>query len=260
MRDKIREVVKILKNSQRILFVTGAGISADSGLPTYRGIGGLYNDNFTSAGVPIETVLAGQTLRVRPELTWKYLLQLEERCRNAKFNTAHKIIAQMDDYFDYVRVFTQNIDGFHKAAGSKNVTDIHGDMHILYCESCSWRKYFDDYSKLSLLPLCPECEKPIRPEVVFFGEMLPVSKIDSFTGEVDTFDVYFSIGTTGVFPYIKYPFLVAHQLNRPVVEINPSDTELSALADIKISEGATDALAKIWELYKKEAGFNRKEG
>jgi len=105
----IAQIAKLLKNCKSILFITGAGISADSGLPTYRGIGGLYNDKLTEDGISVETALAGETLRKRPEVTWKYLAQIEENFRNAKFNRGHEVIAEMEKYFERVWVLTQNI-------------------------------------------------------------------------------------------------------------------------------------------------------
>ena len=79
IKEEIEQIVKLLQKSKSILFITGAGISADSGLPTYRGVGGLYNDTVTEEGIPIETALAGETLNTKPEITWKYLSQIENR-------------------------------------------------------------------------------------------------------------------------------------------------------------------------------------
>src|ERR1039458_6334427 len=95
-------VVDILARSRSILFITGAGISADSGLPTYRGIGGLYNAEHPEEGLPIEEILSGEMLRCRPELTWKYLGQIEQATRGAQFNRAHEVIAEMESSFERV--------------------------------------------------------------------------------------------------------------------------------------------------------------
>ena len=121
----IVHITKLLKDCKSILFITGAGVSADSGLPTYRGIGGLYNNKLTEDGIPVEMTLAGETLRTHPEVTWKYLLQIEENCRTARHNRAHEVIAEMERHFTRVWVLTQNIDGFHQVAGSRNLIDIH---------------------------------------------------------------------------------------------------------------------------------------
>src|SRR3989338_9673158 len=104
--ENIRKVIQLLKGCQSIFFITGAGISADSGLPTYRGIGGMYNDKATEEGIPIETALAGETLQNHPEITWKYLSQIEKNCRQAKFNQPHQLIAEMERYFKRVWVLT----------------------------------------------------------------------------------------------------------------------------------------------------------
>jgi len=244
---RIEQVVTLLKKSKSILFITGAGISADSGLPTYRGIGGLYNDNVTEEGIPIEMALAGQTLEKQPEITWKYLAQIEKNCRNAKYNRGHKAIAEMERYFERVWVLTQNIDGFHRAAGSKNVLDIHGDMHRLLCAKCGWRKTIEDFSQIEIPPKCPDCKATARPDVVFFGEMLPEDKLTLLYRELKSgFDIYFSIGTTSIFPYIQQPILHARSCGRPTVEINPAQTEVSDIVDIKLGIRAAEALDMIW--------------
>ena len=246
--EKIKKVSELLKDAKSILFVTGAGISADSGLPTYRGMGGLYENDATEDGIPIEMALAGETLRKKPEITWKYLSQIEKRCRAAKHNRAHEILVEMEERFDRVWVLTQNIDGFHHAAGSKNVIDIHGDMHNIRCEGCGWKTRVENYDGLSIPPFCPKCGSIARPDVVFFGEMLQSHQVDLMEREVgQPFDIYFSIGTTSVFPYIKHPMALASHLQRPTVEINPDKTEISNWIDIKIPLGAADALDAIWK-------------
>jgi NAD-dependent deacetylase len=251
-RRLIAKAASFLKEAQSILFITGAGVSADSGLPTYRGIGGLYNEGATDEGIPIEMTLAGEMLRKRPEITWKYLSQIEQRCRGAKFNRAHEVIAGMERHFERVWVLTQNIDGFHYAAGSKNVIDIHGNMHELLCESCGWRKGLKDFSEISIPPKCPQCGRAARPDVVFFGEMLPQDKLRALSAELQKgFDVYFTVGTTSVFPYIQEPIAQAKRLGKPTVEINPSETEVTHLVDVKIPLGAAQALDAIWKEYRK---------
>lgn len=235
-----------------IMFITGAGMSADSGLPTYRGIGGLYDNTPTEEGMSIEMALSGEILRTKPEITWKYISQIEERCRGACYNRGHKIIAEMENHFERVCVLTQNVDGFHQAAGSQNVIDIHGDIHQLLCPECSWTQYMDDFCALSIPPECPKCRSIIRPDVVFFGEILPEAKLKRLLKELETgFDLYFSVGTTSIFPYIMQPMLFASHLGRPTVEINPGQTEISPFVDYKISRGAAETLDILWESFKK---------
>ncbi|MHB8899035.1 MAG: Sir2 family NAD-dependent protein deacetylase, partial [Thermoguttaceae bacterium] len=108
--DTIRLVADLVRVSDRILFITGAGVSADSGLPTYRGVGGLYNRGETDDGVTIEEALSGPMLEVRPDLTWKYLWQIGEACRGALPNAAHRIMAELESEKAEVWVLTQNVD------------------------------------------------------------------------------------------------------------------------------------------------------
>ena len=245
-RDVIAEVTDRLAGARSALFITGAGISADSGLPTYRGVGGLYNETDTDEGIPIEVALSGQMLRDRPDLCWKYIHQIEQACRGREPNRGHRVIAELEARLDRVVVLTQNVDGFHHAAGSSRVIDIHGDIHRLRCIGCDARRRVADYADLAIPPACDRCGALVRPEVVLFGEMLPEAAITALRDELVTgFDIVFSVGTTSVFPYIMEPVVLARRAGRPTVEINPGRTEVSDVVDHKIAAGAADALDAI---------------
>ncbi len=246
--DKLDAVVSLLGDAQNILCVTGAGISAESGIPTYRGIGGLYNDVDTPEGIPIEEALSGETMRREPSVTWKYIHQIEAASRGASFNRAHEVLSAFEERFERVWILTQNVDGFHRKAGSTNVIDIHGDIHRIVCTSCDYRMTVDDYTGLSPLPVCPECDEPLRPDVVLFGELLPFEKVEIMQRELDRgFDVVFSIGTTSVFPYITRPVLEAKLQGKATIEINPGTTMLSGEVDVQLPLGAVEALDALWD-------------
>ncbi len=236
-----------LARARRVLFVTGAGISADSGLPTYRGIGGLYNDQHTDDGLPIEVALSGEVMEIQPEITWKHLAQIEATCRGAKPNAAHRIIAALQERVS-TTVLTQNIDGFHRQAGSTDLIEIHGDLFELYCPHCGHRETRADYSGLKQLPPpCPHCLGHLRPAVVLFGEALPKPAVQRLEQILDEgYDLVFSIGTTSVFPYIAQPFVAARQFDALAVEINPTPTEVSRFADVTWRCGAATALEALW--------------
>ena len=104
---------RLLSAAKRILFITGAGLSADSGLPTYRGVGGLYEGALTDIGLPIEQALSGEVFRSRPDITWRYLAQIESSCRGARPNAGHYAIARLAALHGKVTTLTQNVDGFH---------------------------------------------------------------------------------------------------------------------------------------------------
>ena len=250
-KEAIESIVDFLVHSRHILFVTGAGISADSGLPTYRGIGGLYNAETTEDGLPIEEALSGQTMDQRPELTWKYLAQIEQTCRDARPNRAHEVIAEMEAHFERLWTLTQNVDGFHRQAGARHIIDIHGDLHHLRCTQCSFWQAVENYAELSFPPRCPRCNAILRPDVVLFGEVLPKEKLHTLYREMyEGFDMVFSIGTTSVFPYIAEPVRWAAQQKRPTVEINPGTTCVSHLVDVRLPMRAAPALDMIWNRYR----------
>jgi len=241
----LERIQERLAQRSRILFITGAGLSADSGMPTYRGIGGLYNQGVTEDGVTIEEALSGPMLRRNPALCWKYIAQIEAACRGAEPNAGHRAIAALEDSHE-VHVLTQNVDGLHARAGSTRVIPIHGDVHFLHCTRCPWTLEVADYANLALPPKCPDCSSLVRPEVVLFGEMLPSAPLRALIAEVERgFDVVFSVGTTSVFPYIADPVLQARARGALTVEVNPGDTPVSGLVEEKIAQGAAAVLSAL---------------
>jgi NAD-dependent deacetylase len=240
-------VSQVFARARSVLFITGAGISADSGLPTYRGIGGLYEDATTEDGFAIEDALSGDMLRERPEVCWKYIHQIERACRGATWNRAHEVLALMEARYERTWVLTQNVDAFLHRAGSKNVIEIHGDVHRLTCTRCPYRDRVEDYAGLSIPPRCPDCGAIVRPEVVLFGEMLPGAAVAALEHELGRgFDLVVSIGTTSVFPYIAAPIVLARRAGRDTVEINPGTTDVSHVVAHRMRNRAAAALDAIW--------------
>ncbi len=251
--DQIEEITAILRRARSVLFITGAGLSADSNLPTYRGVGGLYNDDRTEDGVPIEVALSGHMLQHRADITWRHIRRIEEACRGATFNRGHEVIANLEKTLPRVWVLTQNIDGFHTLAGSRNIIDIHGDLRALACTACSFQTRVVEYSGLAKpVPICPLCSGVIRPEVVLFGEMLPDAKVARLERELrEGFDMVFSIGTSSLFPYIVEPVVRARFDGTPTVEINPGTTDISRMVGYKLNAGAAEALDAIWQAFQR---------
>lgn len=240
------QVAALCAQAGRLLFVTGAGISADSGLPTYRGIGGLYEQDLTDEGLAIEEALSGPVFSRRPDITWKYLAQIEANCRGAGPNAAHFAIAELERRHPGSMVFTQNVDGLHRIAGSRNLVEIHGSLHRLRCTECGRGREVADYAGLDLPPACPACGGLLRPDVVLFGEELPMAGIDRLEQALASgFDLVFSIGTTSVFPYVAGPVLWARHIGIPTVEINPGHSEVSDLVDFRLRMGAAKAMTAL---------------
>ena len=244
--NSLDQIAHELAAANSVLFITGAGISADSGLPTYRGVGGLYNSETTAEGLSIEDALSGEVFAIRPDITWKYIAQIEENCRGAVPNAAHLAIAELETLLSRVMVFTQNVDGLHRQAGSRDVVEIHGNLQELLCIDCAFEETVTDLAGRELPPLCPKCRGILRPKVVLFGEALPEAAMDHFLDAMeDGFDMVFTIGTSGVFPYIAEPVVWAAQAGIPTVEINPVRTRLSASVDHYLPLGAAEAMQAI---------------
>jgi NAD-dependent deacetylase len=243
--ERYDRIAAALAGARRLLFITGAGLSADSGLPTYRGVGGLYDGVETADGIPIEEALSGETLRRDPALSWRYIMQIEAAGRGARPNRGHLAIAALEPRFE-VHVLTQNVDGLHRAAGSTQVIDIHGDVHALLCTACEHAETVADYAGLACPPRCPACGAVLRPDVVLFGEMLPLDKVARLAAELDRgFDAVFSVGTSSLFPYVAEPVLRARAAGVMTVEINPRRTAVSDHVTERLVVGASEALEAI---------------
>lgn len=224
-----------LRHARRILIITGAGLSADSGLPTYRGMGGLYNGK-TADGLPIEQALSGPMLQRDPALCWKYIAELGRACLGAEPNAAHYAIAELQRKKPDCWVLTQNVDGFHRAAGSPvdRLIEIHGQLSPLYCQSCA---AIDDSLSERLLqplpPLCQRCGGVLRPPVVLFEEMLPAAALEILHEQMAKgFDAVLSIGTTASFAYIHEPLVRARVCGGFTAQINLTRTEHSDQMDV----------------------------
>ncbi len=238
----------LVASSQRLLFITGAGISADSGLPTYRGIGGLYERDLTEEGLRIEEALSGEVFALRPDINWKYLAQIEAACRGVAPNAAHAAIAAIERRCPGSLVFTQNIDGLHRRAGSRNLIEIHGDLQHLVCTRCEYQMHAQTLEGWPIPPRCPECGAIARPRVVLFGEALPPGAMERFRDALgEGFDAVFTIGTSSAFPYIAQPVVWAVRNGIPTVEINPVQTVVSEIVDLRIPLGAAQAMSEILE-------------
>ena len=248
----VEQVVERITPSTSVLFITGAGVSADSGLPTYRGVGGLYEDSGTEDGMAIEQVLTSRMLEDRPELVWKYLAEVGRVVLEHEPNQAHEVIAQFEKNLDRCWVLTQNIDGYHRQAGTKNLIDIHGDMRLLRCSECGVQYPLEVISFENLPPTCFSCQGALRPDVVLFGDLLPQKKLARLISELETgFDLVFSIGTSSLFPYIAEPIRMAARQGGFSVEINPGESGVSELVDLRIQSGAALAMGAIWSAWSK---------
>lgn len=236
-----------IRDSDNILFITGAGMSADCGVPTYRGKGGLYEQQEDSFALPAEVILTPETLAERPDLVWQHLAKIEQASRGVTPHPGHHFLAHLEKAKKRVWILTQNVDGLHQSAGSTQVIDIHGDYRKLSCTRCRYRCQVADYAHFSRLPpLCPECSAVLRPDVILFGEGLPFRQLHALETQLKIgFDLVVSIGTSSLFPYIQAPVFVARAAGKSTIEINPSTTEISRAFSLLLPLGAAAALNAI---------------
>lgn len=248
--EPLAAVCRALQHSERILFVTGAGISADSGLPTYRGVGGLYDGRTTDDGFEIEEALSATVWQSRPDITWKYLWQIGHACIDARPNAAHAAIARWQQIKPHCALLTQNVDGLHRKAGSTNLIEIHGHAFDLYCGDCGRsfdagrliNNYRDGFAGV---PTCTQCGGIVRPNVVLFEESLPEHAVNRLQDILNQpLDMVVSIGTSAAFPYIVQPLQVGRRQGAVCVDINP-DPALARYVDYQLPLPAAAAMAHL---------------
>ena len=238
-----------LRSVRSVGAITGAGVSAESGIPTYRGQGGIYDD--PAEGDRTVEALSGDTLLIDPARTWCAVAELARRAQGAAPNAAHRALVAMEQRLERFVLLTQNVDGLHQLAGSRNVIDIHGNVFATSCMDCGRASELarETLPELEAAPLCPECGGLLRPGAVLFGEMLPADKVAQLYEEFHrrTPDLVLAAGTTALFPYIADPVLVARRGGSLTVEINPEPTVLSQAVDFWLEGRAGDYLPRIAE-------------
>lgn len=236
-----------------VAVLTGAGISAESGVPTFRGEGGLWR-SFRA-----EDLATPHAFQRDPRLVWEWYDWRRGLIGHCQPNAAHFALVEMEPHFDEFVLVTQNVDGLHRLAGSRNVVELHGNIWGLRCTAGCGSPWEDRTVHLpEIPPHCPRCGALARPDVVWFGEALPGDALDVAFATVQRCQVMLVIGTSAlVHPAASLP-LVALQRGAYVVEINPQPTPLSDAVDEAIREPAADALPSWWRAWQAE-GERRKK-
>lgn len=240
-----KELIERLRSNSVIIAFTGAGVSAESGIATFRDPDGIW-----AKFKPEELANVSAFLK-NPQMVWQWYQARRENVQRAKPNPGHYALAELEKYVNRLVVITQNIDGLHSVAGSKEVIMLHGDIRKNFCQSC--KKRFDD--ELQFLataenPKCDNCGGLVRPDVVWFGEMLPEKALQTAQELAFRAGVIFSIGTSAlVYPAAQIP-IIAIENGAYLCEINPDETPLSRYAHEVIREPSGIALPKILEAIK----------
>jgi NAD-dependent deacetylase len=238
----LNELAKRIQHSHRAVALTGAGISAESGVPTFRGKEGLWGKFRPEELATMEAFIAN------PKIVWEWYNWRRELLKAVNPNPGHMALVQLAHQFESFTLVTQNVDGLHWLAGSENVLEIHGNITRNKCVACARPVELADDIDPKQIPQCPACGGKIRPDVVWFGEMLPEEIIEQAFRACEEADLFFSIGTSAlVHPAASLP-LVAKQAGAVLVEINPEETPLTSLADFSIRGKSGDILPELVSL------------
>ena len=229
------ELQQRLANAKRVLVLTGAGVSAESGVPTFRGGG----DTAMWKGLPFEVISSGTMLERNLPLVWEWFDYRRDTLRSLKPNAAHDAIARWQNRFAELTVVTQNVDGLHQRAGSRNVVELHGNIWRARCTLCGFAY---DMTQAKRPDACLECGEPLRPDVVLFGEMLPPGAFEFAAACASECELCFVVGTSAlVHPAAALPE-IAKAAGAYLVEVNPERTPLSSLCDEVLTGKAGEVL------------------
>jgi len=224
-----------------VLVLTGAGISAESGIPTFRGEGGLWKQ------FKPEELATPQAFFKNPKLVWEWYDWRRQIISKAEPNKAHLLLAELERRLENFFIITQNVDGLHQKAGSKKVIELHGNIWRVRCTNCKEEYELYEAPLKEIPPKCKYCGGLLRPAVVWFGESLPEKALSESFALSKNCKLFLVVGTSGlVYPAGYLPFL-AKQHGAKVVEINPENTPISEIADVAIREKAVKGLEQFLE-------------
>ncbi len=227
-----------VQDFKRIVFFTGAGVSAESGVPTFRGKGGMWEQ------YDYQSYACQDAFEKDPEKVWTFNNMRRSMVGACQPNEAHRIIARCEQDLDAeVTVVTQNIDGFHQIAGSQNVLELHGSLWRVRCDVCHNQHTSHEPSLEDLH--CDRCGSWWRPDIVWFGDNLLQAVIEKSMRAIYACDLLVSIGTSAVvFPAAQMP-LEARNVGATLIEINPEETRLSSFYDHCMRGPASKMLAEL---------------
>jgi NAD-dependent deacetylase len=229
-----QKLLSRLKNASAVTVLSGAGISVESGVPTFRGKDGLWENK------KVEDLAAPQALRTNPELFWKFYNWRKKLINNVKPNLGHYSLVDFERIYEDFMLVTQNVDNLHREAGNKKIIELHGNIFNTKCADCG-NNHAEPIAENLQIPHCLICGGPLRPDVVLFGESLDEKNLRAAQEAAAGSEIFFSVGTSAlVEPAASLPFL-AKGNGAYVVEINPEETSLTQHADESL-RGKTEKL------------------
>ncbi len=235
--NELEQATKRIQNAAFPAVLTGAGISAESGIPTFRGEEGLWKQ------YRAEELATPGAFRQNPELVWEWYNWRRSLILEKGPNAGHQAIVKLQERFPQMPVITQNVDGYHAEAGTANLIEMHGNIFRARCTGCFTVQ--EHRSVDNLRPLCPLCEKPLRPDIVWFGESLDNGVVNSIFAILQKTDLLIVVGTSGaVYPAAGFASQV-YDSGGAVIEVNPKPVIPCAL---QIKGKAGEALPALVDL------------
>ena len=235
----VDKFIDMVQHSDNIVFFGGAGVSTESGIPDFRSVDGLYNQKYK---YPPETILSHSFYVSQPEKFYRFYRD-KMLCLDAQPNAAHIKLAELEKAGKLKAIVTQNIDGLHQKAGSKNVLELHGSVHRNFCQRC--HKFFDAEYMLHSdgVPKCDACGGPIKPDVVLYEEGLDNDVIEQSLYYISHADMLIIGGTS----LVVYPAagLVRYYGGHKLILINKSATDMDKSADLVINEPIGEVFSRI---------------
>jgi NAD-dependent deacetylase len=230
---------KRFMEARRVFVLTGAGVSAESGVPTFRGGG----RSAVWKGMPFDKISSAGMLERNPAEVWEWFNYRRDMIEKISPNPAHHALAEWEKRFQDFTLVTQNVDGLHQAAGSREVLELHGNIRRARCQTCRTRYDLrDKQADASRTFTCPDCGNYLRPDVVLFGELLPAGVFERAVVKARGSELCFVVGTSAlVYPAAGLPE-IAGAAGAYTVEVNPEPTPLSDLCDEVIHGKAGEVL------------------
>jgi NAD-dependent deacetylase len=231
-------LIDVFTKSQRVAVLTGAGISQESGLRTFRDSQvGLW------AEYKPEELATPEAFKADPKLVWDWYEMRRKLVKSVQPNPGHYALAAMQDYFADFTVITQNVDGLHQRAGNRRVIELHGNINNVKCFSCGTRA--ENWESDAGVPRCVTCGGFLRPDVVWFGESLPALQLRAATRACSYCDLFFSIGTSGVVQPAASLIYLAKNAGAVIVEINLERTPWTKITDFFLQDKSGEVLPRL---------------
>ncbi len=235
--------------AMELVVLTGAGVSAESGVPTFRGLGGVWQRHRP------EDLATPQAFQRDPELVWRWYDHRRQLIAHCRPNAAHYTLAEMERVLgERFTLITQNVDGLHREAGNQRILYLHGDIWYVRCTHCDYRAQDRRVPLPEIPPRCPRCGALLRPDVVWFGEMLDVPTLTAAREAARRAAILLVVGTSAVVqPAASLPLETRHAGGR-VIEFNLEPTPLTSVVDETVLGPAGETLPRWWRAYQAGRG------